>query len=116
MYFSLQYLSLSDAVVLKFLAPILTGFSGAIFLKESLSLKGVIAGREHFMKCFDVDRYLRDAVCSFCGVVLIARPRVLFGGPQENPSEDIVTSGQRMISVTLGGLCLSRRYCTHWVS
>lgn len=51
MYFSLQYLSLSDAVVLKFLAPILTGFSGAIFLKESLSLKGVIAGREHFMKC-----------------------------------------------------------------
>jgi hypothetical protein len=51
MYFSLQYLSLSDAVVLKFLAPILTGFSGAIFLGESLSLKGVIAGREHFMKC-----------------------------------------------------------------
>lgn len=51
MYFSLQYLSLSDAVVLKFLAPILTGFSGVIFLKESLSLKGVFAGREHFMKC-----------------------------------------------------------------
>lgn len=51
MYFSLQYLSLSDAVVLKFLAPILTGFSGTIFLGESLSLKDVIAGREHFMKC-----------------------------------------------------------------
>ena len=51
MYFSLQYLSLSDAVVLKFLAPILTGFSGVIFLKESFSLRGVIAGREHFMKC-----------------------------------------------------------------
>ena len=47
MYFSLQYLSLSDAVVLKYLAPILTGFSGAIFLKESLSLKGTVAGREH---------------------------------------------------------------------
>jgi drug/metabolite transporter (DMT)-like permease len=48
MYFSLLYLSLSDAVVLKFLAPILTGFSGVIFLEESLSLKEVIAGREHF--------------------------------------------------------------------
>jgi hypothetical protein len=51
MYFSLQYLSLSDAEVLKFLAPILTGFSGVLFLKESLSLKEVAAGREHFMKC-----------------------------------------------------------------
>jgi hypothetical protein len=51
MYFSLQYLSLSDAVVLKFLAPILTGFSGAIFLGETLFLKEVIAGREHFTKC-----------------------------------------------------------------
>lgn len=46
MYFSLLYLSLSDAVVLKFLAPILTGFSGAILLKESFSLKEVIAGCE----------------------------------------------------------------------
>lgn len=44
MYFSLQYLSLSDAMVLKFLAPILTGFSGAIFLKETLSLKEIVAG------------------------------------------------------------------------
>ncbi|KAN0118834.1 hypothetical protein V8E52_004606 [Russula decolorans] len=83
MYFSLQYLSLSDAVVLKFLAPILTGFSGTIFLGESLSLKEVLAG-----------------LCSFCGVILIARPQVLFGGLQENPSEEVVTSGQRMISVT----------------
>jgi hypothetical protein len=39
---------LSDAVVLKYIAPILTGFSGAIFLKESLSLKGIAAGRERF--------------------------------------------------------------------
>jgi len=117
MYFSLLYLSLSDAVVLKFLAPILTGFSGAIFLGESLSLEGVIAGREHCIM-FDLDRYLHDPVCSFCGVVLIARPQALFGGPQENPSESekVITSGQRMISVTLGGLFSSRRYCTHRVS
>jgi hypothetical protein len=105
MYFSLQYLSLSDAVVLKFLAPILTGFSGVIFLEESLSLKEVAAGREQLMKCFDLDRYLLEPVCSFCGVILIAKPQVLFGGPQENPSEEVVTSGQRMISVTSGGLC-----------
>jgi drug/metabolite transporter (DMT)-like permease len=84
MYFSLQYLSLSDAVVLKFIAPILTAFSGAIFLKESLSLKGIIAG-----------------ICSFFGVILIARPQVLFGGPQVNPTV-VVTSRERMISVTAG--------------
>jgi hypothetical protein len=62
---------------------------------------------------FDLDRYLRDSVCSFCGVILIARPQVLFGGPQENPSEEVITSGQRMISVMLGRLCPSRRNCTH---
>ncbi|KAH9980407.1 hypothetical protein BJV74DRAFT_779691 [Russula compacta] len=70
MYFSLQYLSLSDAVVLQFIAPILTGFSGAIFLKETLSVKEIIAG-----------------LCSFIGVILIARPQALFGGPQKNPSD-----------------------------
>jgi hypothetical protein len=62
---------------------------------------------------FDLDRYLRDSVCSFCGVILIARPQVLFGGSQDNPSEEVITSGQRMISVTLGCFCQSRRYCTH---
>lgn len=50
---------------------------------------------------FDLDRHLRDSVCSFGGVILIARPQVLFGAPLENPSE-VVTSGQRMFSVTLG--------------
>jgi drug/metabolite transporter (DMT)-like permease len=47
MYFSMKYLSFSDAVVLKFIAPILTGFSGAIFLKERLSLKQIGAGCKH---------------------------------------------------------------------
>lgn len=40
-------------------------------------------------------------VCSFFGVVLIARPRFLFGGLPGNEMDD-VTPGQRMISVTLG--------------
>ncbi|KAI0290235.1 hypothetical protein BC826DRAFT_1027928 [Russula brevipes] len=47
MYFSLQGLSLSDATVLTFIAPILTGFSGAIFLKEPLSLKEFFLGVSH---------------------------------------------------------------------
>ena len=49
MYFSLQYLSLSDATVLTFIAPILTGFSGAVFLNESLSIGEVLAGRTHLI-------------------------------------------------------------------
>src|SRR6266702_1389736 len=46
-YFSLQYLSLSDATVLTFMVPILTGFSGAVFLKEPLSLRELLAGCMH---------------------------------------------------------------------
>ncbi|KAI9450022.1 integral membrane protein DUF6 [Lactarius psammicola] len=81
-YFSLQYLSLSDATVLTFIVPILTGFSGAIFLREPLSLRELLAG-----------------LFSFLGVILIARPQFLFGSPQTfwDPSE--VTPTQRMLSV-----------------
>ncbi|KAI0300666.1 hypothetical protein B0F90DRAFT_1629305 [Multifurca ochricompacta] len=86
MYFSLQHLSLSDAMVLSYLAPILTGFSGAIFLKESLSLKDVLAG---------------------CAIILISRPRFLFGGLHLIRSVDnipadqseIATPEQRMLSI-----------------
>ena len=46
-YFSLQYLSLSDATVLTFLVPIFTGFSGALFLKEPFSLRELLAGCTH---------------------------------------------------------------------
>ncbi|KAI9441947.1 integral membrane protein DUF6 [Lactarius psammicola] len=80
-YFSLQYLSLSDATVLTFIAPIVTGFSGVVFLREPLSLRETLAG-------------------FFLGVVLISRPQFLFGSPQAflDPSE--VTPTQRMLSVT----------------
>jgi drug/metabolite transporter (DMT)-like permease len=47
MYFSLEHLSLSDATMLTFLAPILTGFSGAIFLKEVLSFREIFSGCRH---------------------------------------------------------------------
>lgn len=47
LYFSLQYLSFSDAAVLRFIAPTLTCFSAAMFLKEPLSLRQVMAGRKY---------------------------------------------------------------------
>ncbi|KAI9450017.1 hypothetical protein BJY52DRAFT_1304849 [Lactarius psammicola] len=84
MYFSLQHLSLSDATVLTFIAPILTGFSGAVFLREPLSLRETLAG-----------------LCSFLGVVLIARPQFLFGSQAfSDPPKELVTPAQRMISIT----------------
>jgi hypothetical protein len=43
-YFSLQYLSLSDATVLTFLIPTFTGFSGALFLKEPFSPRELLTG------------------------------------------------------------------------
>lgn len=82
-YFSLQYLSLSDAMVLTFLVPIFTGFSGAIFLKEPFSLRELLAG-----------------LFSFVGVMLIARPQFLFGSPQPFPDPSEVTPAQRMLSVS----------------
>jgi hypothetical protein len=47
-------------MVIKFIVPILTGFSGAIFLKESLTLKEILAS------CMLVDRSHRDR--NLCGV------------------------------------------------
>ena len=44
MYFSLQYLSLSDATVLTFLSPLCTAASGAMFLGEIFSRKELFAG------------------------------------------------------------------------
>lgn len=45
LYFSLQYLSLSDATVLTFLVPLSTAVAGALILKESFSVREGIAGR-----------------------------------------------------------------------
>ena len=61
-YYSLQYLDLSDATVLTFLVPILTGYFGRIFLKEPFLRTELYAG-----------------VLSLIGVILIARPQSLFG-------------------------------------
>ncbi|KAG8931000.1 hypothetical protein FRC02_003368 [Tulasnella sp. 418] len=60
-YFSVQYLSLSDATVITFLSPFVTAFLGCFLLHESFSLKEACAG-----------------IASFIGVILIARPTFLF--------------------------------------
>jgi hypothetical protein len=97
MYFSMQYLSLSDATVLTFLAPILTGFSGAIFLKEPFYLKQMFSGGKHALIYSEIV-INNTLVCSFFGVVLIARPQFLFGSPKGDSSE-MVMPEQRMLSV-----------------
>jgi drug/metabolite transporter (DMT)-like permease len=59
-YYSLQYLSLSDATVLTFLAPLTTAIAGALLLGESFTLKQASAGSMlssfHFLtvRCADV--------------------------------------------------------------
>jgi drug/metabolite transporter (DMT)-like permease len=53
-YFSLQYLSLSDATVLTFLAPICTVFTGALFLGETFSRRQVLAGSEVLLIIFSL--------------------------------------------------------------
>ena len=45
-YYSLQYLSLSDATVLTFLVPLCTAMSGALFLGEIISYREAFAGRK----------------------------------------------------------------------
>jgi len=70
-YFSLRYLSLSDATVLAFLVPICTGLAGRVFLKETFARREALAG-----------------LCSLVGVVLIARPRFLFGSPDGSSPVD----------------------------
>ncbi|KAF8259020.1 hypothetical protein EI94DRAFT_1814102 [Lactarius quietus] len=83
MLFSLEYLSLPDATVLTYLTPILTGFTGAVFLREHLSLRQTLAG-----------------LCSFLGVVLISRPPFLFGGLPGISGPSGPTPAQRMLSVS----------------
>ncbi|KAI0667473.1 hypothetical protein C8Q78DRAFT_1140466 [Trametes maxima] len=61
-YYTLQYLSLSDTTVLSFLTPMCTAITGALLLKEDLTVRQSMA-----------------SAFSFVGVLLIARPDFLFG-------------------------------------
>ncbi|GJJ14181.1 hypothetical protein Clacol_008442 [Clathrus columnatus] len=86
-YYSLQYLSLSDAVVLTFLSPTTTAIAGFFLLHENLSKREVAAG-----------------AFSFLGVILIARPQSFFGNTVNPPVtldtlHKNATSMQRIIAV-----------------
>lgn len=92
LYFSLQYLSLSDAVSITFLIPMVTTFFAWIVLSERYSvLEGACA------------------LCSLAGVLLIAKPDFLFGGEAEVPENDSAESSSelRLLATAVGliGVC-----------
>ena len=58
MYYSLQYLSLSDATVLTFFIPTCTAISGAIFLGEKFKLREAIASCKCFQLLLKIDESL----------------------------------------------------------
>ncbi|KAK9471578.1 uncharacterized protein V1510DRAFT_419688 [Dipodascopsis tothii] len=88
MYFSLRYLSLSDATVITFLAPPLSGYAASVFLGESFGAVEKVA-----------------AFTSFAGVVLVAQPAPLFP-LKEEPSTINVTAAQKLVAllVALSGV------------
>lgn len=94
-YYSLQYLSLSDATTLSFCAPILCGFLAYLVLSEPYSLSTFFI-----------------SLTSLFGVVLIAKPSFLFPDEPLNTfivagGEVIATGRQRSIAVavSLVGCC-----------
>ncbi|KAF8883042.1 hypothetical protein BD779DRAFT_899798 [Infundibulicybe gibba] len=90
-YYSLQYLSLSDATVLTFLVPLCTAIAGSLLLNEKFSAREALAG-----------------IFSLFGVILIAKPAFIFGTSSQGGAltGDIVsvvveksTSSQRLVAV-----------------
>ncbi|KAF9039209.1 hypothetical protein BJ165DRAFT_1531307 [Panaeolus papilionaceus] len=81
-YYSLQFLTLSDATVLTFLTPIMTGIAGALLLGENFTKRQAFAG-----------------LISLAGVVLIARPAALFGNSGQPDPGEKGTSSERLVAV-----------------
>lgn len=95
LYYSLQYLSISDAVSITFLVPMVTAFLAWIFIHERYLLLEGLCG-----------------LVSLGGVLLIAKPRFLFGAfsDSETSSDESVESSSselRLIASILGlmGVC-----------
>lgn len=65
-YFSLQYLSVSDATVLQFLAPMCTGVVGALVLKEHFTRSQALASRELFPSQPTLTHILRGGSIESC--------------------------------------------------
>ncbi|KAL5638949.1 hypothetical protein ACGC1H_003351 [Rhizoctonia solani] len=101
LYYSLQYMSLSDATVLTFLAPTVTAAFGFLFLREAVSWKQMAAG-----------------FASLAGVVLIAKPTFLFGGNGKidtgsGAGGPIVTEVERMVAVGVAMLGVLGSSCAY---
>ncbi|EPQ30001.1 uncharacterized protein PFL1_02674 [Pseudozyma flocculosa PF-1] len=97
LYYSLQYLSLADATVITFLAPLATGFLGYLVLGERFTLREFLGG-----------------IASLGGVVLIARPAFIFGRKVADEdldvpiSPDALGSGSEAASTNLANEIVKR--------
>lgn len=90
-------MSLSDATVLTFLAPMCTTVAGSIFLGEKFSHREILAGCEWTL--FSRELSTKEVVVvSLIGVVLIARPAAIFGDSAGKSSEK-GTPRDRLIAV-----------------
>nr|AAU09774.1 YMR253C [Saccharomyces cerevisiae] len=89
MYYSLMYLTISDAVLITFLAPSLTIFLSWVILRERFTKVEALG-----------------SLISLLGVVLIVRPSFLFGTPElTDSSSQIVESSDpksRLIATLVG--------------
>ncbi|CCH42411.1 putative membrane protein [Wickerhamomyces ciferrii] len=92
MYYSLMYLTVSDAVVITFLVPSVTGFLAWAILRERWTLVEALGG-----------------LVSLFGVLLIARPTFLFGERSSSGNDNLETSNpeERLVAtmVALVGVC-----------
>lgn len=87
LYFSLQYLSLSDAVAITFIIPMVTAFLAWVILHERYSLLEAICG-----------------TISLGGVLLIAKPNFIFGESELSGDDSIESSSteKRLLATGVG--------------
>ncbi|KAG2354928.1 hypothetical protein BDR07DRAFT_1474234 [Suillus spraguei] len=90
MYYSLQYLSLADATVLSFLAPLSAAIGGYVVLKEPYSKHEAFA-----------------AIVSLLGVILIARPPFLFGNTSSVNSDSSDAASRATATDRIRAVCVA---------
>lgn len=88
-YYSLQYLSLSDAIAISFSIPMVTGIFAWIFLGERYTCTEGVCG-----------------LFALCGVVMIAKPSFFFGDAltqtSNNEAIESANTNKRLISTGAG--------------
>lgn len=106
MYFSLMYLTVSDAVLITFLTPTVTVIAASIILKERFTKAEALG-----------------TLTSFLGVVLIVRPKFIFGeesestnspAESENPSKRLLATLVGLVGVMgVSGVYIVLKYIGH---